>query len=86
MVLFVTICEIVWSVWWEIHTPYLIDDLTYNSLKIRYFASWVVRITVGVPEARFPPLNLGLMRISRSRFKQSKTLCLKHKFLLRGVL
>ena len=48
-----TIGEIVWSVWWEIHTPYLIDDLTYNTLKIRYFASWVVRITVGVPEAHF---------------------------------
>ena len=24
------------------------------------------------PEARFPPLNLGLMRISRSRFKHSR--------------
>ena len=85
-VLFVAIGESVWSVQWKIHTPYLIDDLTYNTLDIRYFASWVVRITVGVPEARFPPLNLGLMRISRSRFKQSKTLCSKHKFLLRGVL
>ena len=30
-------------------------------------------------EAVFPPLNVGLMRISRSRFKQSKNPMLKTK-------
>ena len=33
-------------------------------------------------KAVFPPLNLGLMRISRSHFKQSKTLCSKQKSMV----
>ena len=47
--------------------------VVYASISCLMKLKIVFSVKVGVHlKAVFPPLNLGLMRISRSRFKQSK--------------